>query len=226
MTFEIKRTLSLEVKKPLSSKKIVSIAKVLFNEILESLSYEITVENDGDITLYCDSVKYIDLESIIDAINYESFRINFKLTGIGNINRYEEKGEGYVDQLFNILKSERSKIEMRLLSVLPSDNNVFVEIMGKNLGKYRCIGAEDIKDKKSPWKKADLPFSAGDYKHTLENLSLAKYEFTDFITNLRKNRFETNECIFFYNDNLNDKNIFMEAYIMNENQLQCYNLTV
>ncbi len=226
MTFEIKRTLSLEVKKPLPSKKIVSIAKVLFNEILESLSYEITVENDGDITLYCDSVKYIDLESIIDAVNYESFRINFKLTGIGNINRYEEKGDGYVDQLFNILKSERSKIEMRLLSVLPSDNNVFVEIMGKNLGKYRCIGAQDIKDKKSPWKKADLPFSVGDYKHTLENLSLAKSEFTDFMTNLRKNRFETNECIFFYNDNLNDKNIFMEAYVINENQLQCYNLTV
>lgn len=226
MTFEIKRTLSLEVKKPLPSKKIVSIAKVLFNEILESLSYEITVENDGDITLYCDSVKYIDLESIIDAVNYESFRINFKLTGIGNINRYEEKGDGYVDQLFNILKSERSKIEMRLLSVLPSDNNVFVEIMGKNLGKYRCIGAQDIKDKKSPWKKADLPFSVGDYKHTLENLSLAKSEFTDFMTNLRKNRFETNECIFFYNDSLNDKNIFMEAYVINENQLQCYNLTV
>lgn len=226
MTFEIKRTLSLEVKKPLSSKKIVSIAKVLFNEMLESLSYEITVENEGDVTLYCDNVKYIDFESIIDAINYESFNINFRLTGIGNINRYEEKGEGYVDQLFNILKSDRANIEMRLLSVLPSDNNVFVEIMGKNLGKYRCIGAEDIKEKKSPWKKANLPFSIGDYKNSLQNLSLSTIKFDNFICNLRKNRFETNECVFFYNDCFNDKNIFLEAYVRDKNKLQCYNLTV
>ncbi|MBR4949631.1 MAG: hypothetical protein IKZ25_02525 [Clostridia bacterium] len=226
MTFELKRTLNLEVNKPLPSKKILAIANVLFNEMLESLSYEITVENDGDITLYCDSVKYIDLESIIDAINYESFKINFRLTGIGNIKRYEEKGDGYVDQLFNILKSERSKIEMRLLSVLPSDNNVFVEVMGKNLGRYRCIGAEDIGEKKSPWEKAELPFSAGDYKNVLENLKLTKFDFQSFMENLRKNRVEKNECVFFYNDELTSRNIFMEAYVMQENGLQCYNLTV